>query len=182
MVAINTRPLTKVQQIQGDFEADTSADTAGEESEALALTVTDATNPIDWTYNSSTEDNTTDIHSPGEDTPPEEMDDQPGLLYNGPSGVSVNVVVRNLDVSEGSIIAPAATDRVNAVVFLNSTVMISSDEGSQVEVDTETAVEFNVKGTIHNIQENDVIRFGVQGVGESSVDWSIAEGGEWTIY
>ena len=49
-----------------------------EEAEALALTVTDLTNPIEWTYSATVEDNTTDVHSLGEDTPPEEMDDQRG--------------------------------------------------------------------------------------------------------
>ncbi len=182
MVAANTTKITAPQQLQGDFNEDNSADTAGEESEALALTVTDATHPTDWTYSSNPEDNTNDIHTPGEGTPPSEMDLQPGILYSGPSGISVQVVVKNLDVLEGAIIAPSASDRVNAVVFLNSTPMISSDEGSQVELDTETAVEFNIKGTIPNIQENDVIRIGVQGVGENSVDWEIVEGGEWVIY
>ena len=63
MVAINTQPITKVQQVQGDFEEAAEADTVAEEAEALALTVTDATNPVDWTYDSEAVDNSGDIHT-----------------------------------------------------------------------------------------------------------------------
>jgi hypothetical protein len=180
MVAINTHPITKVMPLQGDFEEAAEADTVAEEAEALALTLTDATNPHDWTYSATAEDNTTDIHSPGEDTPPEEMDDQPGLIYSGPSGVSVRVSVANLDVSEGTI-APEAGDSVEAVVYLNSTPMIKSDEGVVAEHDLETATEFNIDGVIPNVQESDVIRVGVRGAGEETVTWDIAEGGEFTV-
>lgn len=181
MVAINTQSLRGVQQIQGSFTDFTSGDTAGEEAEALALTVTDHSNEVDWEYSASASDNATDIHSPGESTPPEEMTGQPGLLYKGPSGISVQVMITELDILEGSI-EPEEGDGLNVAVYLNSTAMIESDEGLQKNFDTETSVEFNLRGTIHNIQENDVLRFGMYGTSEETVDWDNEEAtGEWSV-
>ncbi len=181
MVAINTQALKGVQQIQGSFADMTSGDTAGEEAEALALTVTDLTNVVDWTYGATAEDNTTDIHSPGEQTPPSEMDLQPGLVYSGPSGVTIQVKITELDILEGAI-EPEEGDGLNVAVYLNSTPFGESDEGRQQDFDTETAVEFNLTVAIPNVQESDVLRFGMYGTSEETVDWDNTEGsGEWSV-
>ena len=77
MVAINTQPLHKVQQIQGSFTDFTAGEVNGEEAEALALTVSDSTNVVDWVYSATAEDNTTDVHQQGEAIAPSEMARQP---------------------------------------------------------------------------------------------------------
>ena len=181
MVAINSQSLRGVQQIQGSFTDATAAETAGEEAEALALTVTDHSNEVDWEYSAIAEDNTTDVHQQGEAIAPSEMDLQPGLLYKGPSGISIQVMITELDILEGSI-EPEEGDGLNVAAYLNSTPMIESDEGLSKDFDTETSVEFNLRGTIHNVQEGDVVRFGMYGTSEETVDWDNEEAtGEWSI-
>ena len=63
MVAINTVALRGRQQAQGAFTESATAETAGEEAEALALTVGDMTNPTDLIYGATATDNATDFHS-----------------------------------------------------------------------------------------------------------------------
>ena len=182
MVAINTQSLRGVQQIQGSFDDNTSADTAGEEAEAWALTISDHSNEVDWEYSAIAEDNTTNIHSPGEATPPSELDLQPGLLYKGPSGVDAQVMVTEFNLAEGGAGDAEEGDGVNLAVYLNSTPMLESDEGLSRDFDTETPVEFNLRGTVHNIQENDVLRFGIYGTSEETLDWDNEEAsGEWSV-
>ncbi len=182
MVAINSQSLRGVQQIQGSFTDATAAETAGEEAEALALTVTDHSNEVDWEYSAIAEDNTTDVHQQGEAIAPSELDLQPGLLYKGPSGISVQVMVTELDILEGAISLAEENDSLNVAVYLNSTAMIESDEGLSRDLDTETAVEFNLRGTVHNIQESDVLRIGIYSTTEETLDWDNTEGsGEWSV-
>jgi len=171
MVAINTQALHQVQQIQGSFTDATAAIVAGEENEALALTVSDATNPVDWTYSATAE-------NPGSTG---DMDGQPGLIYNGPSGICAHVLINGLDILEGTI-AGEENDSVGVAVFLNNTFQFGSDEGLQRDVDTETAVEFNGDGVIYTIQETDVIRIGIYSTTEETINFDNTEGsGEWSI-
>ena len=182
MVAINTQPLHSVQQIQGSFTDMTAGEVNGEEAEGLALTVSDMTNVVDWTYSATAEDNTTDVHQQGEAIAPSEMDLQPGLIYSGPSGVTVQVTVTELDILEGAISLAEENDSLNVAVYLNSTGMFESDEGLSRDLDTETAVEFNLSGALHNVQESDVIRIGIYSTTEETLDWDNTEGsGEWSV-
>ncbi len=185
MVA-NAKSL-RVKQLQGDFEEVTEADTAAEVIEALPLTLTDAENNPDFTYNATTEDN---LNQTAEADYTGVVDGQAGITYNGPAGMynHLRVSVANLDILEGAGIAPAAGDSVVPVLLVNSNVIAFFDTedarapsgGFVSEIDTEIAAEYHID-TIVQVQNGDVIRVGLQGGGENTVDWDIAEGGEFLI-
>lgn len=171
MVAINKQSLHGVQPIQGNFTDATAAELAGEEAEGQALTVTDSTNPVDWTYGATAE-------NPGSTG---EMDQQPGLVYSGPSGITVHVKATQ-NIIEGGITAPAEGDTFGFAAYVNGTAIIQSEEGVVKDLDVETAVVFNLEGSIPNIQESDVLRFGLFGTGDNTFDLDNVEGtGEWSV-
>jgi len=177
----NSTLKVALQQTQGDFEVATALETVGETPVACALTITDSTNPIDWIYSATAEDN---LHQRSEADAvgaAYSLDGQPGLIYNGPAGItqSVMIEVTNLDVSEGTI-APEATDDVVAAVYVNSEPVLFAPEGYTAEIDTETAVEFNLEGIVR-VRSGDVVRVGLQSRSEGTVDWNVAEGGEFGI-
>ena len=141
-------PLGRVQSASGEFPSDTTVPLASGENEALAFDVTAPAEIIDWTYSATATDN--GIAG--------EMSGEPGLIYNGQSGAAVRVVVSNLDLASDGIIAPTAGDNYIMAVYVNSTLTLESDEGTENEMDTDT-VEHNVDGVVYDLQETDVIRF-----------------------
>lgn len=172
MVAINTQSLSGVQPIQGSFTDATAAELAGEEAEGQILTVTDMTNPVDWAYSATAE-------NPGSTG---EMDQQPGLIYSGPSGISAHVQVRAMSIIEGAGGAPVEGDTFGFAVYKNGVPIFGSDEGLIQDLDAEVAVVFNLEGVVPNIQESDVIRFGLFGTGENTFDLDNVEGsGSWSV-
>ena len=104
-----------------------------------------------------------------------DLDATPGLIYNGPSGVGYAITIAGLDVSEGTI-APEATDRVTAALMVNNEILAFADEGYVAELDTETAVAFNI-ATYAALTEGDVVRVALIGGGEEVSDWDVAVGG-----
>ena len=164
--------IGRVQPIQGELTVTAEYEITAEEVEAAALSTTDTTNPTDWTYGATTEDN--GIAG--------QMDLEPGLLYNGPSGVSIRVVVANWDIDGPGIIAPDATDAFALGVYVNSLLVAECDEGVVIEQDAAEVGEFNIDTMVHNLQEGDVIRFGVLGLGEEGpIDLESEAAGEWFI-
>lgn len=169
----NTRLRTA--EFQADFSEAAAAETAAELAEALALEgATPAVNG-DWTYSATAEGRTGETAVNSID-----LDGEPGVIYSGPTGGAVRVHVNGLDVSEGTI-APEATDSVAAALFVNNTIVDFFDEGFVSEVDTETAVEFNIDTYVGGLIEGDVIRVGLVGGGEETADWDVALGGELNI-
>jgi hypothetical protein len=133
-----------------------------------------AANNSDWTYSATAEGRTGEVAVDGVD-----MDLEPGLIYSGPVGGAVRVAWDNVDVSAGDI-APEATDRISCALYLNNTLVAGSDEGSVNELDTVTA-EFSGSVVLNNLQTNDVLRIGLQGSGEETVDLNVSQGGHLTI-
>ena len=160
--------------VNGDFVAAAAAETTAEGAEALALTdsASIAGNESgDWAYSATAEGRTGEVADGNID-----VDAEPGLVYNGPAGGAVRVKVSNLDVSEGTI-APGATDSVVAAVLVNNSVVAFADEGFTAELDTETAVEFNIDTYVGGLQPGDAVRVALVGGTESTCDWAVAEGG-----
>ena len=139
---------SRPQSVSGEFPSDTTVPLLSGENEALQVDVTTPAELIDWTYSQTAEDN--GIVG--------EMNDEAGIIYNGISGMSVRVIVSNLDLASDGIIAPTAGDNYIFGVYVNSTLVGESDEGALGEYDTET-VEHNIDFVIHDLQETDVIRF-----------------------
>jgi hypothetical protein len=133
-----------------------------------------AANNSDWTYSATAEGRTGEVAVDGVD-----MDGEAGLIYSGPVGGAVRVAWDNVDVSAGDI-APEATDKINCALYLNNTLVAGSDEGSVSELDTVTA-EFSGSVVLNNLQTNDVLRIGLQGSGEETVDLNISQGGHLSI-
>lgn len=125
----------------------------GTTSEAIELMGFDSGN-ADWTYSSTAEGRTGEEAINGFD-----MDDDPGLIYTGPNGASVNIRVTDLDLSAG-LTTPAAGDTYTVAVFKNNELVAHADEGMFAELDTLT-VEYNLEGTVTNLVQNDVIRVAV---------------------
>ena len=161
--------LGRVQPIQGDFPVDADVPLLAEENEALALTTTDTTNPTDWTYSANAEDN--GIAG--------ELDLEPGLTYNGPSGMLVRVVVNNLDMNLG-IIAPEDTDGFYAALFINSVLSAEFDERVVIEQDAEEVEEMNLDTSLL-LNEGDVVHICFGSANEETGGLDVVEGGEWSI-
>jgi hypothetical protein len=160
--------------VNGDFAEAVAAETTAEGAEALAITDSSSiagNESGDWAYSATAEGRTGEVAVDGID-----VDAEPGLIYTGPAGGAVRVAVKNLDVSEGTI-APEAGDSVVAAVLLNNTVVAYADEGFTAELDTETAVEFNMDTYVGGLQSGDVIRVALIGGAEETADWDVAEGG-----
>lgn len=173
----------------GDFTeaaaAETAEGTKGTDNlgEALALegiVPADGVLPLEGgtlEYNATAEGKTGELAVAGID-----LDEEPGLVYGGPSGVFNHLQVRvtNLDVLEGTI-APEATDSVTAAVLVNNTVVGFADEGYVSEIDTGILTEFNID-CIATVTEGDVIRIALLGGGEEVSDWDVDNIlGEWSI-
>lgn len=159
----------------GDFAAAAALEVDAGEAAALSMTADvgayGATGTADLVYTPTAEDNGT----------AGEMDGQPGLVASGiPVGIRVplRVSVRNLDISEGTI-APEATDRIAAVVSVNSSIDLVSEQGF---VAADVSTEHTIDGTIY-VAQNDVVRFAVLAAtdSEDALDIAVAERGEVTL-
>jgi hypothetical protein len=151
--------------------AETAEGTQGTANLAEAIALTEGYNETgDWIYSATAESLGGEVAVLGLD-----VDDEPGLIYSGPVGGAISVVVDGVAVLEGTI-APEATDSVVLAIMLNNTVVGYADEGYTSELDTETAVTFNAATYIGNLQEGDVVRVALIGGGEEASDWDVTPG------
>ena len=168
-------PLRATFGLQGDFNELTSAETGAAEAVILDLTADTAPgyDGLEFTFSENAED--------GGIVGAHDLAD--GLIYEGPQEVYRNfaIEVTGLDVSEGAIVLPEESDEVTLVLYVNSDIVAFADEGFTRDVDTGTAVEFNLEAVV-SLTDTDVIRFGlISPAGDETVDWDVAEGGEWVI-
>ena len=166
--------LRSVFGLQGDFDEATSAETGAVEAVVLALTV-DANGPnaLEFTFAETTED--------GGIVGAHDNTDGIQLECAGEYYREVAVEVTNLDVSEGAITIPEEGDAVTLVLYKNSQIVAVADEGFVQDVDTGIAVEFNLEAVL-SMTDLDVLRFAlISPAGDETVDWDVAEGGEWVI-
>lgn len=173
MTITNNVKLRSVD-VNGDFAEATAAAVVAEGAEALAITTSDAiagNESGDWAYSATAEGRTGEVAVNGID-----LDGEPGLIYTGPAGNYVRVKVTNLDVDHG-LIAPEATDTATVAVFVNNTIHGVADEGFAAELDAEPAIEFNLDTIVGPLQSGDVIRVGIVGGGNETLDLDVAEGG-----
>ena len=173
-------PTRSVFGLQGDFDEATAAETGPTEAAVLALTVDTVPgyNGLEFTFAESSEDGgTVGAH-----------DDTDGVRWEGPSNDDAEFVYRdvavevtNLDVSEGASVIPEEGDSVTLVLLLNSQIVAVADEGFVQDVDTGIAVEFNLEAVVP-MKDEDSLRFALMSPsGNETVDWDVAEGGEWVI-
>lgn len=169
-------PYRAVFGLQGDFDEATAAETGAAEAQILTLTVD--TSPgfdgLEFTYAAAAEDGgIVGAH-----------DLTPGVIYEGQPETyrEFAIEVTNLDVTEGAISVHEAGDEVTAVLYLNSQLVAVADEGFVSEFDNESAaVEFNIEAVVR-MTDTDVLRIGLLSpAGTETVDWDVAEGGEWII-
>lgn len=124
--------------------------------------VTDSTY---WVYSGTTEDNGTAGN----------LDGEQGLTYSGPSGVQVQVTVRDVDTIEHAITPPESTDKACLCIFKNSEVVGYADEGFTAHA-SEIAVEWNASTEVV-LNEGDVLRVGMCFQGEEAdADLDLAPG------
>ena len=176
MTLTNSQKLRSVT-VNGDFTEATAAAVVAEGGEAMAMETSNETAAFesgDWTYSATAEGRTGEVAVNGID-----LDEEPGIIYTGPVGNAVRVQFKNLDVAAG-LIAPEAADTATAAVFLNNDVVAFADEGFVAELDAET-VEFNVDTYVGGLRTNDVIRVGLIGGTEETLDLDVAEGGSLDI-
>lgn len=148
--------------------AETAEGTVGTSNLAEALALTEGYDETgDFIYSATAEGRTGEVAVDGND-----VDGEPGLIYSGPTGTQVRLEIEDLDVAEGTI-APEAGDSVVAALLQNNTIIAYADEGYTAELDTETAVEFNIATTV-TLTEGDVVRVALLGGGEEASDWDVA--------
>lgn len=147
-----------VPALLGLINTHTLIEPSAEEGEALSLNLGNVDDYPEWTYATSTEDNgTAGI-----------FDLEPGLTYNGPQGMYVQVSIRDLDLNAAlNAGTPEGTDTVDVQVFVNSTVVSGSDEGATAELDALT-VEYNLDVLVGPLNEGDVLRVAVVNAGEEA--------------
>ena len=156
--------------------AETAEGTQGTANLAESLGLTEAyVETGHWVYSATAEGRTGETAVLGID-----LDGEPGLIYNGPAGGAVSVTIKDVDVLEGTI-APEATDSVVMALMLNNDVVAYADEGYTAEIDTATAVEFNLSTYVGNLQPLDVLRVVLIGGGEEVADWDVDAIGEIVI-
>ena len=158
--------------VNGDFEATTEASVVAEGAEAYAMTPSSgiaAMESGDWAYSALAEGRTGEVAVNGID-----LDVEPGLIYSGPSGGAFRVKVANFDVVDGDIAVEAA-DTLTMAVLLNNTVVAFADEGFVAELDI--SAEYNVDTYVGGLISGDVLRVGLIGGGEETMDLTISEGG-----
>ena len=157
-----------VQPIYGETDEVALAEPGSAEAEALEFTLDSAAlaDSPDWTYSATAEDAGT----------AGDLDGQPGLIYNGPSGNQVRVSIANFDTIEHAITPPEATDKAVMTVFKNSEVVDYADEGFSTHAG-EAATEFNIDTLVAPVNEGDVIRVGLSFSGEEAdADLDVAPG------
>lgn len=168
----------RVMPIQGTVAETTEADTVAEVPEAIIMTITDAENSPTFSYSATSEDN---LNQTAEADYVGSLDGQPGITYNGPSGMTnhLRFACDTLKVLEGPI-APADTDTIVPALYVNSDLRAFFDTedaraangGFASEVDTGIAVEYHIDTIVH-VNEGDVIRVAVLGGTEETLEWDI---------
>lgn len=164
-----------------DFTEDAEAEVLEGTAEALALEeAAGLTEAGDFVYSATAEG------LGGEVAGPEgiDLDEEPGLIYSGPTGAKIRVQFNNLDIVETDDEAPEATDSWTAGVFVNNKLVALCDEGFVAELDTQTAAELNLENGVGvQLTELDVIRIGlISAVGnEDDQTVDVAEGGTLVI-
>jgi hypothetical protein len=155
------------------FTEAAAAETVAEGAEALALT--EAFESPDWTYSATAEDNGT----------AGALDGEPGVIFKGEVTQAVRVNVKDLVLAAGTI-APEAADKVVAGSYKNSTLVATLDNETVAneyvfdELDAET-ITAEVATIVDAVAPGDVIRVGLAGLGEETVDVDVAVGGAISI-
>ena len=151
-----------------------AAETAGEVvlgtgNPAEALAVTEGWAEMgDFIYSATAEGRTGEV---ADGATAIDVDDEPGLIYTGPSGVAFTLKFKDIDVAEGTI-APEAADSCVIAAVVNNTILAFSDEGYSAP--EEAAVEHNLEsGTYAVLTEGDVVRLAVIGDGAELDDWDL---------
>lgn len=173
---------TKLQsgEYQSDFSEAAAAETVAEAAEALALEGSTPAVSGDWAYSATAEGRTGEVAVTGPGSVSIDVDGEPGIIYTGPAGGAVRVQMKGLDILEGTI-APEAADSYAVALLVNNTIVDFSDEGVTAVGTGETVVEHNVDTYVGNLQNLDVIRVAVVGLGEETVDLDVAVGGSLNI-
>lgn len=105
-----------------------------------------------------------------------DVDDEPGLIYTGPSGRVFNLSFTNVDISEGTI-APEATDTATIAVLVNNKIVGLADEG-YAALTGEATHEMNLEaGVMVPLTTLDVVRLVLIGDGTETNDVDIAVAG-----
>lgn len=110
-----------------------------------------------------------------------DLDDEPGLIYRGASGVAFTIGFDNIDITEGTI-APEATDSVVVALMVNNAILGFSDEG-YTNLTGEAVHEHNLEnGTYVVLQESDVVRLALIGDGDEVTDTDVDTAGSlWIV-
>ncbi len=177
MVAFNNAKAGPVAEFMMDQKAETDTTHNLEVAVAAALEGPVPTLHEDFLYSATAENRVEEVAVDGQD-----MDDEPGIIYSGPSGVTIRVQIDNFDIDAATTIAAAQIDTVCLGLYVNNTLVDYADEGFLTELDNEVADEFNLDVTIRNLQENDVIRVAyVQGTENAELDLDLLNTGQLRI-
>lgn len=169
----------QVRTLKGDFPLGNNIETTNDTvPEALPLTIDEGGDTVgDWVYAASAENNG------GGGV----MDDEPGIIYQGPAGTTghFRVAVTNAAVvyAVEGIADPDAEDTVSMDCYVNGTVVITSDEGQTAAANEAATIVFNITAESVPLVAGDVLRFALTPVAanETSIDWDLLEGGEWSV-
>ena len=140
-------------------------------SVAVEWEVTAPAELIDWTEDTTAEDNGHEAIITGAQAG--SLDNTEGLVYVGAAPTQVRVVATNIDVAEGTIILEEE-DLVSVTLFRNSEAVWHSDEGF-VTIE-EAATEFNFDAGPISLVENDVLRLCAT-LGLNALGQEVAEDG-----
>lgn len=154
--------------------AETAEGTLGSTNLSEALALTEAyVETGSFIYSATAEGNGGEVADPATAA---DMDDEPGLIYSGPSGRQFHLTFANIDITEGTI-APEATDTVTVGIAVNNKAVLLADEG-YVALTAETIHEMNGEAGVYvNLNESDVVRLMLLGSGSEVIDTDIAVGG-----
>lgn len=155
-----------IMQVNGVVPELALSEPGANEAEAIPVTLTAVGDTSDWTYSATAEDaGTAGV-----------LDGEPGVIYNGPNGNYVRVVLDNVDTIEHGITPPEATDTAALTLFKNSAVFDYGDEGFNTHA-AEIAVENNIDTVMGPLNTGDVIRVGFSFTGEEvGADLDVAPG------
>ena len=147
-----------------------------DEGTAEALAMTEAYNELaDWIYDATAEYRTAYQES-GYTVGGIAIDieDQPGLLYSGPTGASVRVAIEGLVTDEGAIIAAEEGDYYTVAIMQNGIVVCVSDEGFVDAADAEP-VTWTGLDTYVTLTEGDCIQVAIWAAeGNTDGSWDVA--------
>lgn len=176
MSATNVK-LSGVRQFQMDCTAVSDLTAVPAEGvDAVALEGNVPALVSDWTYSATAENNAGEVAVNGMD-----QDDFEGIIYNGPSGVTVRVVVKNFDVDLG-IINAGSGDTLALGLFKDNDLIAFAEGNFHGELEDEVIEEFNIDAIIYDLQETDVIRLcWMQGSENAELDLEVVGGGSLSI-